>query len=36
VREEVTNDKVWINLETILKTAAEESIRQVKRNIMNG
>jgi hypothetical protein len=29
-------DVVWTNLETVLKTAAEESIGKVKREFRNG
>jgi hypothetical protein len=32
----VTTEKEWTNLETILKTAAEESIGKVKRDFRNG
>jgi hypothetical protein len=36
VGEGVTVEEEWTNLETILKRAAEESIRKVKRDIRNG
>jgi hypothetical protein len=36
VREGVTIEEGWTTLETILKTAAEESIGKVKRDFRNG